>query len=137
LPLLPAFITDYLKDRECLTTARSQRDTMMRSLLVGLLVLLISSCTGDGVTDPDARTIEMLENSFNPSTLTIPAGTLVIWRNTTGTHTITPDGHSQWVDKGDISVTGEAQRVTFNTPGTYEFFCQHHEVMTGTITVTS
>jgi plastocyanin len=38
--------------------------------------------------------------------------------------------------KGAIATAGTETKYTFTQPGTYTFFCQVHDVMTGTITVT-
>lgn len=74
---------------------------------------------------------------FSPSTLTIDAGTQVRWVNvSTVLHTVTPDGHSEWTS-ATIADNGDTFIHTFDTPGTYQYFCQPHvgQGMTGTITV--
>lgn len=75
--------------------------------------------------------------TFNPSSLTISAGTQVRWVNTsTVLHTVTPDGHSEW-SAANLSNNGSTFIHTFDTPGTYAYFCEPHvgSGMTGTITV--
>lgn len=74
---------------------------------------------------------------FSPSTVTIDAGTQVRWINvSTVGHTVTPDGHTEW-SSADLSSNGSTFIHTFDTPGTYTYFCQPHvgSGMTGTITV--
>jgi plastocyanin len=88
---------------------------------------------------------------FEPATLSIQKGTTVTWRNTTGIiHTVTddpgkaankadaalPSGAQPW-DSGNMN-PGETFQHTFDTPGTYEYFCTPHEAagMVGSITVT-
>jgi plastocyanin len=88
---------------------------------------------------------------FEPSRLTIPKGTTLTWRNTGAVgHTVTdnptkaankadaalPSGAEPW-DSGNIDAGGTFQH-TFDTPGTYTYFCIPHEAagMVATITVT-
>ena len=105
-----------------------------------------------GANSAPAPTITMTNAlRFEPATLSIQKGTTVTWRNTTGTiHTVTddlgkaankadaalPSGAQPW-DSGNIN-PGETFQHTFDTPGTYEYFCTPHEAagMVGTITVT-
>jgi plastocyanin len=100
-----------------------------------------------------ALTINMTDaNQFQPTTLTAPRGTTVTWTNVGAvTHTVTgdpskaanksnatlPQGAPPW-DSGNVS-GGQAYSYTFDTAGTYKYFCTPHEVlgMVGTITVTS
>jgi plastocyanin len=89
--------------------------------------------------------------TFQPSILTIPAGTTVTWTNTAGDqHTVTDDpskavnsadaalpaGAQAW-DSGPL-MHGQTHTHTFSAPGTYKYFCTIHESfgMLGTITVT-
>ncbi|MDX1495432.1 MAG: plastocyanin/azurin family copper-binding protein [Longimicrobiales bacterium] len=74
---------------------------------------------------------------FSPSTVTIDAGTQVRWINvSTVLHTVTPDGHSEWT-AATLADDGDTFIHTFNTPGTYEYYCEPHvgSNMRGTITV--
>lgn len=92
------------------------------------------------VSGPVGETREVALTSglaFSPSTLTISAGTTVVWRNGAAVfHTITPDGHSEW-SRATLSQSGETFSHTFNTPGTYRYYCEPHRSsgMTGVITV--
>jgi plastocyanin len=62
--------------------------------------------------------------AFNPETLTVPAGTTVTWTNEDGVaHTVTWDDRS--VDSGLINQGGTFS-FTFDTPGTYGYFCIPH-----------
>ena len=88
---------------------------------------------------------------FEPATLTVVRGATVTWRNTSATmHTVTddpakavnkadatlPSGAQPW-DSGNID-PGKMFQHSFDTPGTYKYFCSPHEAagMVGTITVT-
>ena len=83
------------------------------------------------------ETINASGTSFSQPNLTISAGTVVRWVNTgTMLHTVTPDGHSEWND-ATLGSNGATFEHTFDTPGTYDYYCQPHQGqgMTGTITV--
>lgn len=74
---------------------------------------------------------------FSPSAVTIDAGTQVRWVNVSSVlHTVTPDGHSEWTS-AQLADDGSTFIHTFDTPGTYAYFCQPHvgQGMSGTITV--
>jgi len=94
---------------------------------------------GGGTCTPTASKVCMTNAlSFNPSTLTITAGTTVTWQNGSITHTVTSDaGSAQTFDSGNIG-NGGTFTQTFNTAGTYAYHCKIHVAsgMTGTITVT-
>jgi len=75
--------------------------------------------------------------SFSVTNLTISAGTAVRWINAGQMlHTVTPDGHNEW-SSADLSSNGSTFTHTFDTPGTYDYYCQPHlgQNMTGTVTV--
>lgn len=75
--------------------------------------------------------------AFSRPSVTITAGTAVRWVNTgVMLHTVTPDGHGEWTSQS-LTTTGETFIHTFDTPGTYAYYCEPHvgSGMTGTITV--
>lgn len=106
------------------------------STLAGALLV------GCGVTgeEPD-YTIEMLRGAtFTPANLIIPVGSRVAWHNRADTlHTVTADpaladvpgrvllpaGANPW-NSGDIH-PGERWVYTFDTLGTYIYFCRYHQ----------
>jgi plastocyanin len=77
--------------------------------------------------------------TFSPTTITIKAGTTVVWTNTTGTsHTVTSDDGKTF-DSGiasPIAASGGTFMFTFNTPGTFAYHCQIHPFMKATVVVT-
>ncbi len=82
------------------------------------------------VAGPQVR----IENfQFNPTTVTVPVGTTVTWKNDDGTlHTVTSTTKvfsSAGLDDGGVF------SYTFTNPGTYTYFCKLHPHMTGTIVV--
>jgi plastocyanin len=73
-------------------------------------------------------------SSFSPADVTVAVGTQVRWTNGSGVpHTVTPDGHSEWVSAG-LANSGEFQHV-FTTAGTFPYLCEIHLGMTGVVRV--
>lgn len=78
---------------------------------------------------PSSVTITMQNFTFDPTDITIPAGTTVIWNNTGGRHTVeSADGSI----KSDTLIGGQTYQKKFDTPGTYEYFCGNHGSKNGT-----
>lgn len=81
--------------------------------------------------------ITLSGTSFSDDDVTISVGQTVRWENRDGTlHTVTPDGHSQWTEVV-LDSNGESFEHTFNTAGTYAYYCNPHRSvgMTGVIRV--
>jgi plastocyanin len=80
--------------------------------------------------------IRMRENSFDPSFVTIKAGTTVTWTNEDAiAHTATYTGEGPKVFDSGSLVKGASFSNTFNTKGRYIYACTQHSSMTGTIVV--
>ncbi|MDE2513200.1 MAG: hypothetical protein KGL22_03765 [Alphaproteobacteria bacterium] len=126
-----------------------------RQMIVALALLPLAGCGVGGPAHgpPDARAaaaVDMGFESFTPATVTIKAGQLVEWRNTSPiTHSVSFDPQAaakagdatlppgvQPFASGDIAA-GNVYLHTFDTPGTYRYFCTHHEGggMLGTVVV--
>jgi len=122
-------------------------------VLAMLLLLLMSvSCTDsdqsatgteNGQDDTNAQNgdeiqIEMRGFKFNPDIVTIKQGTTVTWVNEDGAaHTVVSgvrDNKSELFDSGNIS-SGSTFSYTFNEKGTFDYFCEPHSGMDGTIVV--
>ena len=80
-----------------------------------------------------AMTVAAADNRFDPPTLTVQPGTTVKWTNN-GTHPHTVTDRGGKFDSGDIA-PGGTYSVTFQTAGTYRYYCKHHKGMEGTIVV--
>jgi len=81
---------------------------------------------------PSIFVISISNFSFDPTTLTIPAGKTVKWTNQdTATHQIKSDTFNSTALK-----KLDTYQYTFKTPGTYEYTCSLHPTMKGKIIVT-
>jgi plastocyanin len=97
-----------------------------------------------------AAVVDMGIESYSPDKVTVRSGDTVEWRNTSLiTHTVTDDParadnpadvglppSAQPFDSGSIAA-GQVYLRTFAVPGTYRYFCTHHETdgMVGEIVV--
>ena len=82
-------------------------------------------------TSPATVNIGIQNFAFSPKTVTVNVGDTVTWTNQDTTpHQPTSD----IFQSGSLS-TGQSFSYTFTTPGTYNYFCNIHPDMTGTIIV--
>ena len=137
------------------------------AIVPALLALVLAACgaTGSSSTEPPASQVEAseapaseapasaaaseagsedvrvtLENfAFDPTELTIPAGTQVTFLNSDSTaHTVTEGTDGEAVDGAFIDdeiAANQATRFTFDEPGTYQITCLFHPTMNLTVTV--
>ena len=71
--------------------------------------------------------------AFNPSTITVSAGTTIIWINKDAVaHTVT--SNTGVFDSGSVSFNGTYSRL-FSTVGTFPYHCTIHPSMTATVIV--
>ncbi len=97
-----------------------------------------------GAPQPTTQAAEsqvlMVNTTFQPQEITVPAGTTVTWTNQDDvSHTVTSgprDAPTNLFDSGDIAPGGTFS-FTFTDPGTYEYHCSVHPGMDGTVIVTS
>lgn len=99
--------------------------------------------TGSG-TKQDPYVVDMItdgsEYVFDPVGLHVEPGDVVEWRLVSGTHTATsytkdnpqcnvrriPEGAESW-DSGNLEEEGASFTHTFETPGTYDYYCVPHK----------
>lgn len=78
------------------------------------------------------HTVTITDFAFQPASLTIAAGDTVTFVNKDGApHTATQKGG---FDTGRLKRNQEAA-LSFNTAGTFDYFCNFHRKMTGQIVV--
>lgn len=82
---------------------------------------------------PAAPAVQIKDDAFSPSTLTVRAGQMVEFSNRDDdAHTVTAVDGS--FDSKGLDTNG-TWRHTFAHPGTYAYFCELHPFMKGTIVV--
>ena len=112
-------------------------------VVAGMAVFTLGPFSNQGppVTTPLPPEVQIMNFSYSPTQLTVKAGSSVQWTNTDPVeHTVTVGGHGGGhvgsIDSG-MMVQGQKFNYTFETPGTYEYHCDPHPTMMGTITVTA
>ena len=94
------------------------------------------SPTPNPVSKPAATAVdaEIRDFAFAPASLSVPLGSTVTWRNTgEAPHTVTAEDGSF---DSDMIAAGSSWARTFETAGTFSYFCAFHPDMAGTVTVT-
>jgi plastocyanin len=126
-----------------------------KSAWIIFIAAFLAGCSFGGpaykepIKNADAA-VDMGFMSFNPATVTIRPDETVEWRSTSLiTHTVTDDPKqaknagdatlppgAAAIDSDDIAA-GKTYLHTFSVPGTYHYFCEHHEKdgMVGTVIV--
>jgi plastocyanin len=89
---------------------------------------------GGADTSAQSVAVEIKNFAFNPPEITVPVGGSVTWTNDDSTpHTAT--GKDRDVLQSGTIHPGESFSQTFDTPGTFDYFCEFHANMKGTIVV--
>ncbi len=93
-----------------------------------------ASTTTTAATASGETTVVAVDFKFNPQNIKATTGTKVTWTNNdSATHQIVSKG-DPFPGDGTID-SGQSYSVTFDTPGTYDYFCGIHNSMTGSIVV--
>jgi len=92
-----------------------------------------SSTTAAATPTATPMLVTIKDFAFNPSTLSVPVGGSVTFKNLdTASHTAS-DAAGTW-DSGNLD-TGQQWTYTFKKAGTYKIICKYHPSMKGTIVV--
>ncbi|MFO1047579.1 MAG: cupredoxin family copper-binding protein [Geminicoccaceae bacterium] len=103
----------------------------MKAALLALAATVLAMAPA--MATPPPVTVAIANFTFEPATLTVPAGTTVTWVNR--------DDIPHLVDAGDGSFasppldTDDSFSFTLTAPGDVAYFCGLHPHMTGTIRV--
>lgn len=85
---------------------------------------------------PAGNSVSIKNFAFDPSTLTVKAGTAVTWVNNDGApHALVSDNGAPVSFSSDTLAPGAAYSFTFTQAGTYPYHCSIHPSMKGTVTV--
>ncbi|HEY9647631.1 MAG TPA: plastocyanin [Chroococcidiopsis sp.] len=106
------------------------------TLVIGSFLLVVSPAAAETFTVKMGADNGML--AFDPANLTVTAGDTVKWvNNKLPPHNIIFEGDSTKSHDQLLFSPGESYEVTFDTPGTYNYYCAPHRGagMAGKITV--
>lgn len=120
------------------------------SLIIVFIIINISGCSknnygtnsynngGSNSGSPGTNEVWMQNIAFVPASKTIAVGTKITWTNKdNATHSVvsgTPGNPDGIFNSGDLG-SGGTFSYTFNTAGSFKYYCTHHSGMTGTIVV--
>lgn len=108
------------------------RNAAMALLVIALAFGVVLSPKAEAAQP--ARTVDIRNFAFAPQTLTVPAGSQVVWTNRDDEpHLITSAG-GQFTPSHALD-TSDSYGVVFTKPGTYAYYCSIHPMMVGTIIV--
>ncbi|MBV4356864.1 cupredoxin domain-containing protein [Pinibacter aurantiacus] len=110
-------------------------------LIVLWSTLIVISCSKDSGYGSSSNsgnnqgnnTVSMQYTQYDPSTITVKAGTTITWINNDNMdHTVTANDGS--FDSGTIKQGGKYTH-TFSTAGTFSYHCTFHANMKGSVVV--
>lgn len=112
--------------------------SMPRPGLLAVLALAVAVVGTPSVLAAEAAAgrvqVAIRHFAFSPKTLTVDAGTRVVWTNQDEEpHTVTSAG-GRFASSAALD-TGDRHAVTFSRPGTYAYYCSIHPMMVGTVVV--
>lgn len=119
---------------------------MIHIALLFAILSISNSCTKSSMADmtgtggdpggskgPGTNEVFIQDMAFNPSTITVAAGTTIKWTNKDlVAHTVTSD--TGQFESGSLT-TGSTFSFTFTTAGTFPYHCTPHPSMTATVVV--
>jgi plastocyanin len=90
--------------------------------------------SADTAAAADATMVEIKDFAYVPASLEIPVGATVTWTNSDAApHTATAQDREA-LQSGTLN-PGDSYSQTFDQPGTFDYFCEFHANMKGTIVV--
>ena len=115
------------------------KNILKSGLLAITAAIILTSCYknknnySNGSTND--YTISMKNSAFSPASLTVIAGSKIIWKNDdTMIHSVTTADGS--INSGDIAV-GSSYSKTFTAADTFNYYDANNSSMTGVIVVTA
>lgn len=78
--------------------------------------------------------VDIKNFAFTPKTLTIAAGTRVVWTNRDDEPHVVVSAGNQFATSKALD-TSDSYAITFDHAGTYAYYCAIHPMMVGTIIV--
>jgi plastocyanin len=124
-----------------------RRNPVVTAVLVALTLVLVASfstaCTSDKDSGPEsteplavASTIHISDGQFDPRTVEIEVGGVVMWINDDVTAHQLESVSGGKIHSGRLRAGGSYTQ-TFGAPGEYQYYCAIHNTMKGTIIVKS
>jgi plastocyanin len=101
-------------------------------LIAGLLSIHLATAVSADVS------VNIMNFSFQPTPLTIPVGTTVVWTNQdSAPHTASSDPGSAFTFDTGMLQKGQSGKITFTMAGTFAYHCNVHPNMHAMVIVTA
>jgi plastocyanin len=105
---------------------------LLALLIAGLLSIHLATAVSADVS------VNIMNFKFDPTPLTIPVGTTVVWTNQdSAPHTATSDPGSAFTFDTGMLQKGQSGKITFTTVGTFAYHCTVHPTMHAMVIVTA
>ncbi len=99
---------------------------LIRGLGISLVLVAAGCSSSTSPSGPGPNQVFLQNTAFNPTTLTVSAGTMVTWSNKDGfTHNVTSSSGPAAFSSGSLG-SGATYQFTFMTAGTYQYYCTIH-----------
>lgn len=113
---------------------------MLLSVLVILVLVAVGCSSSDGSGDTTTTSegaasgaeVSVVNFRFEPGDVTVNVGDSVSWTNDSSARHTTTATDGSWNTE---LAAGQNIALSFDTAGTFEYFCSIHPAMTGTVTV--
>ncbi len=114
---------------------------------LALLALAVGGCGGDDEADTGSQAsgggaaeakakVDIEDFKFIPQTVNVKAGGTVTFANSdTAKHNAQTDSDADGAFQSKDLLEGDSDAVTFDEPGSYDYYCVYHRFMTGTVEV--
>ena len=103
-------------------------------LLLGVAAFVVADHRSSSPATSATHTIAITNFMFHPATLTVAPGAIIrVTNNDTTAHTLSAVGGA--FDTGNIGPQSSKEFHAPATPGTYQYMCNIHQFMMGTIIV--
>jgi plastocyanin len=135
----PYYDPPLMADGQVVMEAFNVSGLVVATVAVATVAVATVAAATEPAAAPERVEVSIQDFQFSPGRLTVRAGTTVVWTNNgRARHTATAD--DGLFDSGSLSGGGVFE-FTFDTPGTYAYFCRLHgghggQGMAGTIVVT-
>ncbi len=94
-----------------------------------------SETSGGGSAQANAK-VDMEDFKFLPAAVKVKSGGTVTFANAdSAKHNAQTENDADGAFNTDDLLQGDSKAVTFDEPGTYDYYCVYHRFMTGTVEV--
>lgn len=116
------------------SAGKVDRRTLLQRLLLGAALLGAATGLARAADAGGSMTVEIRNFAFVPATITVPAGTRVVWTNHDDEAHVVVSTTAAFKQSGALD-TDDQYALVFDKPGSYPYFCAIHPMMRGTVIV--